>query len=40
MSSQAEPAGKIFEQVTEGFRKTAEATLSAQKELYEQWQKT
>jgi hypothetical protein len=39
MISQTEAAANVFEQVREGFRQTAETTLSAQKELYEQWQK-
>jgi hypothetical protein len=38
MTSQADAASKLFEQVIENFRKTAETTLSAQKELYQLWQ--
>lgn len=38
MSGQADAANKVFEQVMESFRKTAEITLSAQKEFYKQWQ--
>jgi len=39
MTVQADAASKVFEQAMESFRKTAEITLSAQKELYEQWQR-
>jgi hypothetical protein len=39
MNAQAESASKVFEQVIDSFRKTAETTLSAQKELFELWQK-
>jgi hypothetical protein len=38
MTNQTHAASKVFEQVVETFRKTAEATLAAQKELYQQWQ--
>ena len=38
MSGQTDAASKVFEQVIESFRKTAETTLQAQKELYQQWQ--
>ena len=38
MNSQADAAGKVFEQVMDSFRKTAETSLSAQKELFQLWQ--
>jgi hypothetical protein len=38
MTGQSDVATKVFEQVMDNFRKTAEATMSAQKDLYEQWQ--
>ena len=38
MNAQTDATGKVFEQLIESFRKTAEAALSAQKELYQQWQ--
>jgi hypothetical protein len=40
MNGQADAASKVFEQLIESFRKTAETTLAAQKELYQQWQST
>ena len=39
MTVQADAGSKVFEQAMESFRKTAEITLSAQKELYQQWQR-
>lgn len=38
MNAQAEAASKVFEQVIDSFRKTAETSLSAQKELFQLWQ--
>jgi hypothetical protein len=38
MNVQADAASRVFEQLIESFRKTAETTLSAQKDLYQQWQ--
>ena len=39
MTGQADAAGKVFELAMESFRKTAEISLSAQKEFYQQWQR-
>lgn len=38
MNAQAEAASKVFEQAIDSFRKTAETSLSAQKELFQLWQ--
>lgn len=38
MTNQADAANKVFQQVMDSFRKTAETTLSAQKDLFQQWQ--
>ena len=38
MTAQTDATSNVFEQLVESFRKTSEATLSAQKELYQQWQ--
>jgi hypothetical protein len=38
VNTQADAASKIFEQVMDSFRKTAETSLSAQKELFQLWQ--
>jgi hypothetical protein len=38
MNAQTEAASKVFEQVIESFRKTAETSLAAQRELYQLWQ--
>jgi hypothetical protein len=40
MTSPTEAANKVFEQAMDAFRKTADATLSAQKDLFQQWQST
>jgi hypothetical protein len=38
MTGQTDAVNKVFEQVMESFRKTAETTLEAQREFYRQWQ--
>lgn len=38
MSGQTDAVTKVFEEVIESFRKTAETTLQAQREFYRQWQ--
>lgn len=38
MNAQTEAASKVFEPVIESFRKTAETSLAAQRELYQLWQ--
>jgi hypothetical protein len=38
MNAQSDAVSKVFEQVIETFRKTAETGLSAQKELFQLWQ--
>lgn len=40
MTASTDSANQVFEQVVDTFRKTAEATLSAQKDLFQQWQST
>ena len=39
MNAQSDAVSKVFEQVMETFRKTAETGLAAQKELFQLWQK-
>jgi hypothetical protein len=38
MTAPTDAANKVFEQAVDAFRKTADATLKAQKDFYQQWQ--
>jgi hypothetical protein len=38
MAYPTDAANRVFEQAVDAFRKTADATLSAQKEFFQQWQ--
>jgi hypothetical protein len=38
MTTPTDAASKVFEQAFDAFRKTADATLSAQKDFFQQWQ--
>jgi hypothetical protein len=38
MTAPTDAANLVFEQVVDAFRKTADATLSAQKDFFQQWQ--
>ena len=38
MTVPTDAANKVFEQVVDAFQKTADATLAAQKDLFQQWQ--
>ena len=38
MTAPTDTASRVFEQAVDAFRKTADATLSAQKDLFQQWQ--